>query len=324
MQIQSKEFLDLLYESISRCTSHNIALSGGLDSSVIAYCIKERRPMAYTVIAEDFVARDLTYCQMIAANLNLPLVMIKANTDQIISAIEDTVKILGNFNDIEIRNSVVMYITLESIKDRGEKSIITGDGADELFAGYNFLLKKSNQDLEKDLIRISKIMHFPSKKIADALGITIQTPFLSQSIKEFANKVPVTHKIGIHNETKFGKWIIRKTFEGKIPHQIIWRQKTPMQDGAGTVGLTNLFNVIIPDNVFQEKIKKIKDKDGITIRTKESLYYYQIFKKHHDLPEKSNDDNNNNNKIKNACPDCKCVVNDNSSKFCRMCGRFPI
>ncbi len=60
------------------------------------------------------------------------------NIEEIITAIDETIKILQIFNNIEIRNSVVMYLALNSIRKEGHTSIITGDGADELFAGYNF------------------------------------------------------------------------------------------------------------------------------------------------------------------------------------------
>jgi len=55
-----------------------------------------------------------------------------------LDAIKGTIKILKNFNDIEIRNSIVSYIYLNALKKKNITKIITGDGADEIFAGYNF------------------------------------------------------------------------------------------------------------------------------------------------------------------------------------------
>ena len=89
-----------------------------------------------------------------------------------------------------------------------------------------------------------------------------------------------------------------------------------MQDGAGTVGLTKLFESIISDEIFSKKIEKIKKDDGVTIRSKESLHYYEIFKENFEIPEKPDTG-------KNYCPDCNSKIGENS-KFCRMCGKFPI
>ena len=44
-----------------------------------------------------------------------------------------------------------MYLVLNSLKQKGENKIITGDGADELFAGYNFFLKKTHKFSSKKL-----------------------------------------------------------------------------------------------------------------------------------------------------------------------------
>ncbi len=87
-----------------------------------------------------------------------------------------------------------------------------------------------------------------------------------------------------------------------------------MQDGAGTDKLGEFFENIISDTTFNEKIDIIKQKYGIKIRTKESLHYFEIYNKLHGIhitAEKTK-----------SCPYCQ--YNTENSKFCRMCGAFPI
>jgi len=306
----------ILDEVISQCEADWISLSGGLDSSIIGHFIKDRSPKAIVVITEDFIASDLSYSQIVSKHLGIPLEIHNVSTEQILDGIKNTIKILKNFNDIEIRNSVVMYVSLDVLNKKGVKSVLTGDGADEIFAGYNFLLKKSETELTDELNRIKKIMHFSSQEIAKNFGIKIESPFLDDRVMEFAQSIPLSMKVNQRNQKVFGKYILRKTFEEYLPTSIVWREKSPMQEGAGTSGLTNLFETIITDTVFSEKTKEIKEKDNVVIRTKESLHYYQIFKENFDLNEKS--DLN-----KKLCPDCTSEIDENS-KFCRMCGKFPI
>ena len=306
----------ILDEVISESKSNWISLSGGLDSSIIGYFIKSRTPKGIAVISKDFLATDLTYSQIISKHLNIPLEILYVSTEQILDGIKNTIQILRNFNNIEIRNSVVMYMTLKALHKKNINTVLTGDGADEIFAGYNFLLKKSEVDLKNELKRIRKVMHFSSQEIAKTFGIKIESPFLDNRVVEFADSIPISMKINNKNEKVFGKWILRKAFEEYLPKSIIWREKSPMQDGAGTVGLTNLFESIISDEIFIEKTKKIKVSEGVTIRSKESLHYYEIFRENFEIPKKS--DLN-----RNFCPDCFTNINDNS-KFCRMCGKFPI
>jgi len=301
---------------ISQCEADWISLSGGLDSSIIGHFIKDRSPKAIVVITEDFIASDLSYSQIVSKHLGIPLEIHNVRTEQILDGIENTIKILKNFNDIEIRNSVVMYMSLDALNKKGVKSVLTGDGADEIFAGYNFLLKKSKTELTDELKRIKKIMHFSSQEIAKNFGIKIESPFLDDRVMEFAQSIPLSMKVKQKNQKVFGKYILRKTFEDYLPTSIVWREKSPMQEGAGTSGLTNLFETIITDAVFSEKTKEIKEKDNVTIRSKESLHYYQIFKENFDL-SKEFDSN------KKLCPDCTSEIYENS-KFCKMCGKFPI
>jgi|TARA_B110001454_G_scaffold75820_2_gene73344 asparagine synthase (glutamine-hydrolysing) len=316
MTEEETQIYAILDEVISQCEADWISLSGGLDSSIIGHFIKDRSPKAIVVITEDFIASDLSYSQIVSKHLGIPLEIHNVRTEQILDGIENTIKILKNFNDIEIRNSVVMYMSLDALNKKGVKSVLTGDGADEIFAGYNFLLKKSKTELTDELKRIKKIMHFSSQEIAKNFGIKIESPFLDDRVMEFAQSIPLSMKIKQKNQKVFGKYILRKTFEDYLPTSIVWREKSPMQEGAGTSGLTNLFETIITDAAFSEKTKEIKEKDNVTIRSKESLQYYQIFKENFDLSKES--DSN-----KKLCPDCTSEIDENS-KFCRMCGKFPI
>lgn len=314
MQEILNQMHDTLRKATTSCVAQHIALSGGLDSTILAYFLQERKPHGIAIISKDYVANDLTYCQTAAQAFGLPLSIKMCDIIQIEDAIQETIKILKNFNDIEIRNNIVPYLAISEIKNQGFDKIITGDGADELFAGYNFLIKKQGNELAVDLKRIAKIMHFPSQKIGQALGVKVESPFCDKTIMEFAKNLPVEHMIGEHDMKKFGKFILRKAFEDKIPKTIAWRQKSPMQEGAGTQGLTEFFDRMIPDSLFIEKLQQIKAKDNVIIRTKESLHYYEIFCKYHDM---------NNEKTENSCPDCHYTI-EPDSKFCRMCGRFPI
>lgn len=310
----SKNLYKVLEESCNSCKSNLISLSGGLDSSIIAYFLKHRKPKAVAVIAEDFVSTDLTYCQIISNEMELPLTIYNVKTSEILEAVNETIKILKNFNDIEIRNNVVMYLAIKWAKENGEKSLITGDGADELFAGYSFLINKPEEELESEIKRVCSVMHFPTQKIGKSMGISIESPFLDESVIELAKKIPVNLKVKNENEKRQGKWILRKTFEKYIPQQITWRVKSPMQDGAGTSGLTGLFNSVIVEEKFVESKLTAEKEDGVVIRSRESMYYYEIFKKAFGSPV-----DNNSQEI---CPYCKHEVKN--SKFCRMCGAFPI
>ena len=314
MKTEEEQCMRILTNAVNECKSDWIALSGGLDSSILAHLRKDQKPQTMTIITKDFLGTDLTFAQIIAKHLGLNLSLIQVSMEEVLDSINETIKILGNYNDIEIRNSIVPYIYLTTLKKKGVDSVITGDGADEVFAGYNFLLKKSDEEIGEELKRIKKIMHFPSKDIARSLNMKVETPFLNEELIKFSDDIEISKKINAKDGEKFGKWILRETFEKYLPNNITWREKSPMQDGSGTNNLTGLFNTIITDDIFTQKKTRILEEDGVYIRTKESLHYYECFRKTNSV-KKSNSDN--------RCPDCNYEIAPNS-RFCRMCGKFPI
>lgn len=303
-------------EAVSSCNSDCIALSGGLDSSILAYYLRGKKIKSIAVVTKDFPAPDLMYSQLIAKEFGLPLFIKDATIVDMISAIEETIKILKVFNDIEIRNSIVMYLALKAAKEIRCQSVITGDGGDELFAGYSFFLRKQGTELQKDLERIWEIMHFPTQQIGKSLGIGVESPFLEERVVKYAKSIPADLKVREENGKKYGKWVLRKAFEKMLPTPIVWRDKSAMQDGSGTKSLTSFFENTITDSLFESKAKSILENDNVKLRSKESMYYYELYRKHYKPPSLLDSS-------KSRCPDCQATVG-RDSHFCRMCGSFPI
>ena len=182
MNESEKNVRMLLEEITSQCDANWIAFSGGLDSSILGWIKKDQDLNAITIITEDFLGTDLGYSQIVGKHIDIPLELKYVNIDEIFHAIKNTIKILKNFNDIEIRNSIVSYLYLNTLKEKNVKRVITGDGADEIFAGYNFLIKKEHAELKTELERMKKIMHFTSEKIAAELGMSVHMPYIDQNV----------------------------------------------------------------------------------------------------------------------------------------------
>ena len=145
---QSEKNVRTLLEKVTlQCDANWIAFSGGLDSSILGQIKKDQDLNAITIITKDFLGTDLEYSQIVGKHIDVLLELKYVNINEIFDAIKNTIKILKNFNDIEIRNSIVSYLYLNTLKEKNVKKVITGDGADEIFAGYNFLIKKDHAEL---------------------------------------------------------------------------------------------------------------------------------------------------------------------------------
>lgn len=301
--------------SLDPCT---LALSGGLDSSIIAalraggsdtHCI--------SIVSSDFGAPDMTYSQAVARKAGLPLEIVNADINGILDGADRTVKALGNFNTIEIRNATVMHLVLCAARSAGADLVVTGDGADELFGGYSFLVGAPEGQLRSKLDRLQRIMHFPSMKLAESMGMKTHSPYLDPAVVELSRTISDDLLVGNRDGERIGKWILRKTFEGDIPDAVAWRKKVPMSQGSGLDGLGGFLDRIVPDSVFEKERDEILERDGVRIRDKESLHYYKVYREEFGVPARAPAD-------APKCPDCHSDTSANDGRFCRMCGRFPI
>ncbi|MEW6377015.1 MAG: asparagine synthase-related protein, partial [Thermodesulfobacteriota bacterium] len=224
-----------------------LLFSGGLDTSILAGLNPEMR--AITVSLESF-GEDIPYAELVAGNLNLTHYHRIVTAEEAISSIPNVIKILQSF-DPAIPNDLAVYFGLIYAKELGVKEIMTGDGADEIFAGYDYM--KKIKDLNPYLKRIASSMSFSSNKLGDFFGIKIRQPYLDREFVNFALKIPIEFKVREEDGKTWGKWILRKAFEGLLPPESIWQDKRPLEYGSGMTKLREIISSIISDEEFEEK-----------------------------------------------------------------------
>ena len=125
-----------LAESVKRNYADALLLSGGLDSSILANIVNPR--YSWT-IAFGKDAMDLSFARTVATKYSKKHTEVILTDVELLNIIKEIIKLFKTFDPIEIRNSSVMYAGLSKAREEGISTIMTGDGGDELFAGYNYL-----------------------------------------------------------------------------------------------------------------------------------------------------------------------------------------
>jgi asparagine synthase (glutamine-hydrolysing) len=308
------ELRNVLTASVKRNLASTVLLSGGLDSSILA-CIASKFIDLTGITVTYNNAPDLRYAQIMAQKYSIKHLIKHLTIADLNGAIESVIKIMQSFDPMEVRNTAVIYSSINMLKQNGFSSVMTGDGGDELFVGYNYLLRLEEGNLEEELNKLWAIMHFSSIVIGKELGVSVKSPYLDHEFIEFAKKIPISLKVKEYNNTRWGKWILRSCFQDDITAEIAWRTKMPLEQGAGTSALTQHFNSSVSNDDFNSKTKRYAQQDSVKIRDKEHLHYYEVYRKFFDAPKESY--------CEARCPDCQgCVRKD--SRFCRTCGAFPI
>jgi asparagine synthase (glutamine-hydrolysing) len=305
---------------VQKNLTDGMLFSGGLDTSVIAFeASKHTKLEAFTVAFENSPALDVEYARLMADLLKMKHTVHVFGEEEMQSAIRDVIKVLKVFDPMGVRNSVAAYVGLKAAKENGIKGVMTGDGLDELLGGYSWLFSLDEQELKEYLSNMWQVMQFTSIPMAESLGMVSKPPFLDPEFKAFAYGVDTKHMIRSERGKMWGKWIMRKAYEGLLPDKIVWRVKTPLEFGSGTTVFPQVFSKKISDSYFHEKAKRYREADQVTIRDKEHLFYYEIFRSQFGVPSEVFKDAKGK-----QCPYCKSKGGNLKSKFCKVCGAYPI
>lgn len=307
----------LLEDSVKRNMAEGILLSGGLDTSILALIASRFTPLkAFTVALEGAPAPDVQYASLMAKKLGLKHMVYYFNERELYDAIKAVVVTVKSFDPMEVRNSVAIYEALKLARQEGLSSIMTGDGCDELFAGYDFLVRMKGEELKLKLAKIWDMMSFSSVPLAQVLGVQAKLPYLDLELRRFAMKLDWRYMVRSEKGQLWGKWILRKAFEGILPNEIIWRAKVPIEVGTGTTILTGMFNQKISDEEFEEKRGRYLKDDRVMIRDKEQLFYYEVYRSTVGVPYLLSTQGR-------KCPKCNSNVIGKAT-YCRTCGAYPI
>ena len=300
-----------LKEIVQKYSDSSLLLSGGLDSSILA-CLMKPKFSIVTSLGTD--SMDIQYARRIARKYSENHIECVVDFDDIIMTVPYIVKTFKTFDPLEIRNSAVIYLGLKTSRDQGFMSVVTGDGADELFAGYNYMQRyfSNLERLQSILEDLWTIMKFSSRKIGESLGVVVNTPYLEKQFYSLATSIGIDEKVGEHENKKWGKFILRKTFEDEMG-STVWRNKMALEQGSGFEKISVKFHDLIDDEEFNNESKRVLI-DGVKLKNKEHLYYYRIYESFFGSP------------VKEPCETKRCSFCSSCltyPKYCYTCGAFP-
>jgi len=251
----------LIKESVKGIDNTGIAFSGGIDSTLIAYLLKEKNPGLYVVGSEG--SHDLEAAESAAKILGMELNKIIITKDDVGEAVPIVAKMLNEIklneemkkctlpnasvSPVSISFNLPLYFVAKHCK---EDKIISAQGPDTMFGGFTKHVNMSAEDLKKeledntrDLVVLGEEQH---KAIGKYFSKNILFPYLRKDILEFSMSLPVEWKI---RDGKRKCVLVEASKKLGFPAELAERKKKSAQYGSGIMNL----------------MKKIAKEDGETV-----------------------------------------------------------
>lgn len=318
-QFRLEQLRSLVIDRVLASSADGILFSGGLDTSVLAAIATShgRRLRAIMVSVAEGTGLDEPFALIMADRLGLGLEILRPTLPELADRMPELVRLLRTFDPMELRNSIVAYIGIEAAVRRGISAVLTGDAADELFAGYNFMFNMPPELLLPYIRHLNEIMHFTSEVIGREHGLGIDSPYASLPMREFAVSLDYEDLVCEFEGRRFGKRILREAFVGILPREIAWRLKTPIEYGSGSTALRQIAEQSISDADFERDRDRAASQDFVKLRDKEQTFYYRIYRRLFPPPRELA-------RTGKSCVECQAPVSRLDMKYCRMCGAYPI
>ncbi|MGH3086855.1 MAG: asparagine synthase B [Rubrobacteraceae bacterium] len=257
-----------------------VFLSGGLDSTVVAaiaanwYEKRGEKLKTFAVGLEG--SPDLAAARAAAEYLDTEHHESVYTAEEALDAVPKVVRTIESFDPSLVRSAVPNYILAE-FTAKHVKVVLTGEGADEIFAGYEYLDEfQTEDDLHDEIVRTIEGLHNLNLQRCDrvtmAHGLEARVPFLELDMIELGLALPAGWKLA--GEGQMEKRLLRHAFEGWLPDELLWRRKSQFGDGSGA---SSVLKNRMEESVTGEEFEELREETNPPLRTREEAAYYRIF-----------------------------------------------
>jgi asparagine synthase (glutamine-hydrolysing) len=240
------QFKEDLFKALSKSISQlvekrkevPISFSGGVDSYITAALVKNySNPTLYTIGNKD--SKDIFYSKIASESLGCPLKIIELSNRDIVNGIRGTIEIIGSDNSLDVLIGTTFYLIAKRINQDNFDICLSGQGADELFFGYDKYrraLTKNEDPIDlrnKDLMELENILIKREYKIFGSFGINFLSPFLDEKVKEIGLEIGREYNLKDASDN-LRKHVLREiAHDLGAPLDIVNRKKKALQYGSG-------------------------------------------------------------------------------------------
>jgi asparagine synthase (glutamine-hydrolysing) len=271
-------------ERIKGVDKLGVYLSGGLDSSVVAALAAEisAEPIStYTVGVKG--SQDIEYAKIMAERIGSVPHVYTYDLDEMLKVLPKVIYHLESFDSAYVRSSIPNYIAARQAALDGRRVMLTGEGSDEIFAGYSYLKtldteQEITEEIEGFLKNLSNTGLQRVDRMNSAHGLDCRVPFLKPALLALVQQFPLDWKLHDREEdVPVDKWILRRAYEKELGSRVAWREKQQFDQGSGS---SEMMSAVAEEAISDAEFTRESEEAPVPVRNKEELYYYRIFRKY--------------------------------------------
>lgn len=242
-EIAVDNLTDTLIKSVQKrvenLNSVAVLFSGGVDSTILVKILLDLKKSVdlYTIGVEN--SQDLKVARKVADEFNLPLHTWIINEEIIEEQLLFTINTIESTNLMKIGVGMTIKLTSYLASKDDYKVILSGQGADELFAGYNRYKRKYEtpellyEELTDDLNNIYNTNLERDDKATMSNGVELRVPYLDKDVINIALKMPYNYLLK-SSDDNIRKHILRDVaLKIGVPPEIALRPKKAAQYATG-------------------------------------------------------------------------------------------
>jgi asparagine synthase (glutamine-hydrolysing) len=256
LKLEEKQVVEslttLLSEALAKMVSKQkrigILFSGGLDSSIIAKLSKDLGSKCTLYCAGTPSSRDMVNARRMSSALDIQLVQKEISYDEIADKLLDVIKLVESTDMIHVSTSVPIFFAVKESAKTGERIILHGQGADELYGGYeryeSALAKYGYaavcSEMLNDVMELANVIP-QYDQMGTSVSAQMLAPFLDASVLRFSLGIPIRfklHKEGLRVTRKYILWQVASRLG--IPTELLPTQKVAAQFGSGVARIMDL------------------------------------------------------------------------------------
>ncbi|MBO2519320.1 asparagine synthase B [Limnochorda sp.] len=267
-----------------------VFLSGGLDSSLIAALARQLTSRQLHSFAVGLAGSDdLRYAARVAEALETVHHEYAYDEADLEEALPTVIAHLESYDPALVRSAIPTYFAARLARQH-VKVVLSGEGADELFAGYAYLRRLDRQRLQRELRAVTAALHNTNLQRVDRMtmahSLEARVPFLDLEVVRWAFRLDPSVKL--RGSEPVEKWVLRKAAEGLLPASVVARKKAKFAHGTGT---SQVLQAIAARRISAEALRRAQQQAASRqtgmplVRSREELLYYRLFRER--FPQKA-------------------------------------